>query len=154
MFNATAPAERNDGLIHQRPTINWADEMESPEHPMQDPELRRLVDLLPAQERHIIERMYFGGVSSHAAAREINLPPYAGERLRRAGLKRLKQWILEGAPKRDPDRRSKRQYKPEPERRAWESLDPAALVATMGGRYRGDGRRLDAYVTGEPVEDW
>jgi hypothetical protein len=154
VFNATAPAERDGGLIHSRPTVNWADELASPEPAMQDPELRRLVDLLPADERHIVERVYFGGASSHAAARELNLPPYAGERLRRAGLNRLKDWLLNGAPKRDPDRASKREYKPEPEKRAWQALDPSALEATMRGRYRGDGRRLDAYTSSDPVEDW
>lgn len=154
VFNATAPAERDRGLIHARPTINWQDELESPDPPAQDPELRRMVDLLPAKERHVIERVYFGGASTHAAAREINVAPHIAERLRRSGLKRLKGWLENGAPKRDPDRSSKRKYKPEPDKRGWESLDPSALATTMKGRYRGDGRRLDAYVTGDPVEEW
>lgn len=146
-FNVTAPAERNGGLIHGNPTVNWLDELEAPEQPAQDTELRRLVDLLPENERHVIERVFFGGTSSHAAARELGLEPYHGERLKKAGMEQLRQWLTEGdAPKRDPGRRRGRVKKePEPEH-AWEALDPVALESTMSGRYRGDRRRLDAYT--------
>jgi hypothetical protein len=33
----------------------------------------------------------------------------------------------------------------------WDYLSPAEIEATINGRYRGDGRRLDQYVTDEPL---
>jgi len=156
VFGATAPAERNAGLVRSRPSVNWQDELESPEKPEQDVELRRLVDCLPPDERHMVSRTSFGGSSVRVAAEEIELPPYRGERVLRRGLDRLRGWLTEPgtAPKRDPGIRRGRTTKVKGKRtRAWETLDESALETTMTGRYRGDGRRLDSYTPYE-TEGW
>lgn len=33
----------------------------------------------------------------------------------------------------------------------WDYMTPAELHATVNGKYRGDGRRLDQYVSAEPL---
>jgi DNA-directed RNA polymerase specialized sigma24 family protein len=155
-FNTTAPADRGQGDRHgDHPgnKVNWPDEYPSVEPPAQDAELRRLVDLLPEWERHVVERVYFGGANSRRAAAELDLDPSDGEKLLRRGLAQLKKWLTgeEKTPRRDPHRKRDK-VDAEPERRGWEALDEAALDSTMKGRYRGDGRRLDVYVLHDAAE--
>jgi hypothetical protein len=155
-FNVSAPAARGQGDRHgDHPgnKVNWPDEYPSVEAPPQDDEIRRLVDLLPEYERHVIERVYFGGANSRRAAQELDLDPADGEKLKRRGEAQLKKWMTgeEKPPRRDPGRKRDKVER-EPEKRGWESLDEAALDATMKGRYRGDGRRLDVYVLHDAAE--
>lgn len=155
-FNVSAPADRGQGDRHgDHPgsKVNWPDEYAALPSPVRDEELRRLVDLLPDWERHVVERVYFGGSNARRAAAELDLDPSDGEKLLRRGVAQLRKWLtgVEKAPRRDPGRRRDRVER-EPERRGWESLDEAAMESTMHGRYRGDGRRLDVYVLHDAAE--
>lgn len=68
------------------------DNRESPEDVFRDDRLRELVDELPARQRHLVSRVFFGGDTLTQAASEINLDPLkakvqldkALEKLRRA----------------------------------------------------------------------
>jgi DNA-directed RNA polymerase specialized sigma24 family protein len=67
------------------------DELASPPAQPHDDRLRTLVDRLPKNERHVIERVIFGGVTVNRAAEEIGVPEASAKTLYRNGLARLKE---------------------------------------------------------------
>lgn len=77
------------------------DDREAQTPVVQDPELRRLVDLLPPAQRHLISRTFFGGSYLSVAARELGLDKRTARSLRDEGLAQLKEW-LEDPPEEDP----------------------------------------------------
>jgi hypothetical protein len=201
------------------------EEHENPEPDAQDVELRRLVDLLPPVQRHLINRTFFGGTFLSVAARELGLEKRAARTLRDEGLAQLKEW-LEDPPDEDPPLEESladdpliwrcaythsewgdcqqpamvgdivcafhaefgeaRHPSPPPVRQARTEtmrarsgqqqvddsyeraviegriqpvqarLTKSEMDSLIGGRYRGDGRRLDIYTVADPIEmgDW
>lgn len=176
-----------------------ADDRAAEPAPVQDPELRRLVDLLPEKHRHILERVYFGGVFLSVAARELGLDKRAARTVKEEALAMLREWMTEGPPEADPDRvedpdlcvilvglcqtetewgqcqqpalegglcaahlewieggvspdTSYHQAVVEGRREPIQArLEQSEMDALVYGRYRGDGRRLDAYTTYDPL---
>lgn len=170
----------------------WIDELPNPEKPSSDPELRRLVDALPADERHLVERVFFGGATTKAAGEEINLSPGVAERKLKSGLARLRRWYEKRPPKVDKPRKPAKVKQstcaaehsvygrckqpcaegasmcaqhlewagsdiiphPEYEAKVYRGevtpvvavLSETEIRTMMEGRYRGDGRRLDAFA--------
>jgi DNA-directed RNA polymerase specialized sigma24 family protein len=49
------------------------DDRASPEEPLRHERLRELVDALPPEQRHVVERVYFGGASITEAGAEIGV---------------------------------------------------------------------------------
>lgn len=195
-----APVGPNGRPVRQRLRVDYMDEWESSgPNGARDDRLAALVDALPADQRHMIERTVFGGADRIEAARQIGVSAAAAERLVRDALAQLKTWLEGGDQPRARNRRPERSVRvsrcsartrwgrcaqpaaadarlcaaheewrreritPDPgyERRVVlgeiepvvAKLSPAELKATMTGRYKGDGRRIDAYVTNdEPLE--
>jgi hypothetical protein len=57
--------------------------------------VRELVDELPAAERHIVERLFFGGDTLLQAAREAGINPKRARQLLASGLGKLRADMLE-----------------------------------------------------------
>lgn len=188
--------DKNGKLTARTIRIDYIDEFAAPEQPVQDLGLRELVDQLPPDQKHLVERVYFGGDSPRNAAREIGVSIAVADRLLREALAQIRAWletrsgdpglaavrVAEGL-QRQRERRcgfrtrwgrciqpavgagwcpahdewDREGIAPDPEyhRRVvlgevtpiQAKLSPVEMSATMRGRYRGDGRRLDAYVT-------
>lgn len=58
--------------------------------PVRQTELLALVDSLPRLERHILERVFFGGAPLSVAGREVGLDPDAAGVIRDRALGRLR----------------------------------------------------------------
>lgn len=176
------------------------DTWESQDETSQDVELRRMVDLLEDDARHLVERTFFGGAPLAHAAAEIDMTRARAEGVLNRALEQLKEWLAEGAPEGDPDRPAMQVSEPElaicgadskwgpcqqpvagdedlcAAHLEWleRPVDPdpeyeravvlgekepvqarftrSEMDAVVWGRYRGDGRRLDAYVSFDPLE--
>jgi DNA-directed RNA polymerase specialized sigma24 family protein len=188
--------DKNGKLTARTIRIDYIDEFAAPPVPEQDWGLRALVDNLPPEQKHLVERVYFGRETPRRAAREIGLSIAVADRLLREAREQIKSWLETGAG--DPGLAANRaarpsavprgdrctvrtrwgrcaqpvvgaglcaaheewagsDIQPDPEyhRRVvlgevtpiQAKLSPVEINATMQGRYRGDGRRLDAYVT-------
>ena len=68
---------------------------EEPEPEFRDDRLRELVDGLPRRQRHLVSRVYFGGVPLKQAAEEIRLSPKDAKRQMEIGLGRLQRALRE-----------------------------------------------------------
>lgn len=165
----------------------------------QDDALRALVDLLPADQRHVVERVFFGQGTLRQAAAEAGITPAQASNLQARGLETLRGWLAdpETVPVREaatpkakklakedrcaeqtkwgrckqpaiedlcalhaemrekgtvPDREYHRKVVLGLKQPIQAVLSEAEMNATMTSRYRGDGRRLDAYTGFEPLE--
>ena len=67
-----------------------ADLWEEPEPEFRDDVLRELVDGLPRRQRHLVSRVFFGGVPLKQAADEINLSVKDAKRQMEIGMGRLR----------------------------------------------------------------
>jgi DNA-directed RNA polymerase specialized sigma24 family protein len=63
---------------------------ESPPDPFYSDRIRTLVDGLPKKQRHMVERVYFGGEAVQTAGEEINVSPSTAKKLLLDGLERLR----------------------------------------------------------------
>lgn len=112
------------------------------------------VDSLPADERHMVETMYFGGWTLIRASTELGVSRSTGRRILDDGLARLKVWLEDGheLPAEEPLFVQEGSYVDVNEgKRAHELLTTSEAEALINGRYRGDGRRLDQYTTLDPL---
>jgi DNA-directed RNA polymerase specialized sigma24 family protein len=66
------------------------DDLPAPGEGFRSDLLRELVDQLPAKQRHVIERTFFGGASLLQAAAEAGVSPKHARDLRAAGIARLR----------------------------------------------------------------
>lgn len=67
------------------------DNREAPEEPFRDDRLRELVDALPARQRHLVSRVYFGGDTLTQAAAEIKLETPKAKALLTEALEKLRR---------------------------------------------------------------
>lgn len=65
----------------------------SPPPEFRDDHLRDLVDLLPADERHMVSRIHFGSSTLAAASAELGVARSTGKKLLESGLDRLAEWL-------------------------------------------------------------
>ncbi len=71
------------------------DEFASPEAPFRSDRLRELVDKLPGDHRHIIERMFFGQADLLETARELGINAKRARAIRDRALDELRRQVLE-----------------------------------------------------------
>lgn len=71
------------------------DELETPEEPYRNDRLRELVDSLPAHQKHMVERVFFGQVSVAKAASEIPMSAGSAKIHLEKGLAALREALLE-----------------------------------------------------------
>ena len=71
------------------------DEFASPEAPVRSDRLRELVDQLPDDARHIIERLFFGQADLLETARELGINAKRARAIRDRALDTLRQQVLE-----------------------------------------------------------
>lgn len=64
-----------------------------PEAELRDEDLRDLVDLLPAPERHMVSRKFFGSATLAEASAELGVARSTGKRLLSEGLATLLEWM-------------------------------------------------------------
>lgn len=74
------------GGIEHSPVRDWR----SAEEPYRSEELREAVDKLPKAQRHMVERIFFGGEPMNHAAAEIGLTPAKGKTALQKGLVALR----------------------------------------------------------------
>lgn len=196
-FGMDEPAVAANGKLEPRiARVDYLDELPSDEEAERDDELRELVDALPATQRHLVSRVYFGGDPLRTAANETNVSIAVAERLLREALEKMKSWLeadrrpsaggqRRSGPRTDakrcgtttrwgrcaqpavgaagmcaaheewgregiiPDENYHRRVVLGEVEPIQAKLSATEISATMNGRYRGDGRRLDAYVTHE-----
>lgn len=63
--------------------------------PFRCDQLRELVDRLPERQKHIIERLFFGGADLLSVAAEIGISPKRARELRAEAFESLRAAVLE-----------------------------------------------------------
>lgn len=71
------------------------DLLETPEAVFRSERLRELVDSLPRLERHVISRVFFGGVDLQTAGDEVGLSKHRRKVVMARGLEALRKALLE-----------------------------------------------------------